>query len=71
MKKFLDFVEEIAFGIFVFIGLFALFVLSIIPVIQVLKTDIYDLEENCFNFYKENNYILEECNKYSDKLKGE
>lgn len=29
-----------------------------------------ELEEDCVNFYKKNNYILESCEIYRDKLEG-
>ena len=28
-----------------------------------------DLETSCFEYYKENNYVLEKCLKYEEKLK--
>ena len=71
MKKLFDFVDENAFGIFAFIGFIFISVFFIIFEIQLSKADMFDLEESCFNFYKENNYILDECYKYSNKLKGE
>lgn len=70
MKKIFDFIEETAFGIFVTIGLVSFCILVIILEIKVACSDLYDLEKSCYEFYKENNYILDECNKYSDKLRG-
>ena len=58
MKKILDFVEENTFSIFLIIGLGALFAGIIIFEIKLSYADLFNLEEKCFNFYKENNYIL-------------
>ena len=29
-----------------------------------------DVESECFDFYKENNYVLDKCSDFEDKLKG-
>lgn len=29
-----------------------------------------DVESECFDFYKENNYVLNHCSDFEDKLKG-
>ena len=69
MKKIFDFVEENCFGIFVSIGLFAFLILVIICEYQLSKKDLYDLEKSCYEYYRDNNYILDECVKYEEKFK--
>lgn len=29
-----------------------------------------NIESECFDFYKENNYVLNQCSDFEDKLKG-
>lgn len=70
MKEIFDFIEENVLGIFLGICLIGFTVLVIILDFQVSKKDLYDLEKSCFEFYQENNYILEECSKYKEKLEG-
>ena len=71
MKRFLDFIEENCFAIFISIFFCALIIFVVICEYQMSKTDLFDLEKSCYTFYKENNYILEECDKYKDKLRKE
>lgn len=70
MKKFLEFIYDEFFALVLCIFCITLVPLSIIFVTQCSRSDIFDLEERCFNFYDKNNYILDECKKYQSKLEG-
>lgn len=70
MREFLEFINDEFLNILLFIVLIFLFPLFIIFIHQISKTYIFELEERCFVFYKENNYILDECLEYRNKLEG-
>ena len=67
--KNVDFFEEHFMGIFSFIFFVFVITFFVILLIQSSKTDMFDLEERCFVFYKKNNYVLEECYRYEEKLR--
>ena len=70
MKKVFNYFEENFVGIGSTLILLFFMIIGYIVSHQMSKSDIYDLEERCYNFYQENNYILDECYKYENKLKG-
>lgn len=47
---------------------FMAFTLFVVLVIIVFYCFYVDREKECFEFYKENHYILDFCDKYKDKL---
>lgn len=56
----------VSLGFVLIFGLFGFFAIG--------EYDIYiknqnELETECFEFYKENSYVLNECSKFEDKLK--
>ena len=70
MKNLLKFIDDYFLPIIMLMLLIALIPLVIIFETKIAKMDLYDLEEKCYTFYKDNNYILEECVDYENKLKG-
>ena len=65
MKKIFEFfydysVECVLFSLFVFLGISLFYVVFFSP---------FD-EKECFEYYKENFYILKRCEIYEEKMKG-
>lgn len=53
-----------------FIGFFSLILFAII--VFIFCNFLFSVDEkDCFNFYKENGYILDTCSKYESKLRGD
>lgn len=57
-----DLIDILLLILFIFVGLSFL--------IWVYNESKISDEKTCVNFYKENNYILESCEIYKDKLEG-
>ena len=70
IKKVLTFIYENFCEIFVLILLLAFIVCLIYLGICACNESKYELEEKCYSFYKENNYVLEECSVYENKLRN-
>jgi len=70
MKNLLEFIDDYFIPIIMLMLLIALIPLVIIFEVKIAHSDLYDLEEKCYTFYRDNNYILEECSDYENKLKG-
>lgn len=70
MKDLFDFIYDNFFSIFCSIFLVGFAGLIFIFNSQLSEKDLYDLEKSCYEYYKENGYILESCSKYADKIRS-
>lgn len=66
MKSYFDYISDKCFEIFVICFGIGVIFFSI----NIGKAISSYNEEDCFSFYKENNYILNGCGIYRDKLEG-
>lgn len=69
MRSFLELIKDKFFEILVAIVLFAIIGLVIIGETYIYRTNEVVTEKECYTFWKENNYILDECSKYEEKFK--
>ena len=73
MKELIKFIKDLSLGNAIVYGLslvvLSLFVSFAIDISYSIFTfDLFSNEKDCVNFYKENNYILNSCEKYRDKF---
>ena len=67
MKKILDYITDFDKAISIAFICMGLGIAISLP-IMFYNFSKNELEEDCVNFYKKNNYILESCEIYRDKL---